>query len=107
MAVYPLLSDYSLGLEYILLDEALGSGVIEVTEVNDHGAVPNLKIYNKSPKRVLILDGEELVGAKQNRIVNTTVLIAAGATAVIIAWLWPGSLKKICHPFRNISRTSL
>ena len=83
MAVYPLLSDYSLGLEYILLDEALGSGVIEVTEVNDHGAVPNLKVHNKSPKMVLILDGEELVGAKQNRIVNTTILIAPGATVVI------------------------
>jgi hypothetical protein len=72
-----------LGLEYILLDEALGSGVIEVTEVNDHGAVPNLKVHNKSPKMVLILDGEELVGAKQNRIVNTTILIAASATVVI------------------------
>ena len=83
MAVYPLLSDYSLGLEYILLDEALGSGVIEVTEVNDHGAVPNLKVHNKSPKMVLILDGEELVGAKQNRIVNTTILIAGNATVVI------------------------
>jgi hypothetical protein len=83
MAVYPLLSDYSLGLEYILLDEALGSGVIEVTEVNDHGAVPNLKVHNKAPKMVLILDGEELVGAKQNRIVNTTILIAAGTTVVI------------------------
>jgi ARG and Rhodanese-Phosphatase-superfamily-associated Protein domain len=32
MAVYPLLSDYSLGLEYILLNEALGSGVIEVID---------------------------------------------------------------------------
>lgn len=83
MAVYPLLSDYSLSLEYILLDEALGSGVIEVTEVNDHGAVPNLKVHNKSPKMVLILDGEELVGAKQNRIVNTTILVAGNATVVI------------------------
>jgi hypothetical protein len=32
---------------------------------------------------VLILDGEELVGAKQNRIVNTTILVAAGAEIVI------------------------
>jgi hypothetical protein len=32
---------------------------------------------------VLILDGEELVGAKQNRVVNTTLLIAAAAVAVI------------------------
>jgi hypothetical protein len=32
---------------------------------------------------LLILDGEELVGAKQNRIVNTTILIAGSATVVI------------------------
>jgi hypothetical protein len=76
MAVFPLLSDYSLSLEYLLLSEALGAGLIEVTEVDNHGAVPNLKVRNKSEQMVLILDGEELVGAKQNRIVNTTILIA-------------------------------
>ena len=83
MAMFPLLSDYSLSSDYILLDEALGSGVIEVTEVDDHGAVPNLKVHNKSTRMVLILDGEELVGAKQNRIVNTTILIAGNATVII------------------------
>jgi hypothetical protein len=83
MAVFPLLSDYSLVSDYILLDEALSTGMIEVTEVSEHGAVPNLKIHNKSPRMVLILDGEELVGAKQNRIVNTTILIAGNATVVI------------------------
>jgi hypothetical protein len=83
MAVFPLLSDYSLVSDYILLDEALSTGMIEVTEVSEHGAVPNLKVHNKSPQMVLILDGEELVGAKQNRIVNTTILLAAGAMVVI------------------------
>jgi hypothetical protein len=83
MTIFPLLSDYSLSLDYILLDEALGGGVMEVTEVDNHGAVPNLKVHNKSPRMVLILDGEELVGAKQNRIVNTTILIAGNATVVI------------------------
>jgi hypothetical protein len=32
MAVFPLLSDYCLSSDYILLDEASGSGLIEVTE---------------------------------------------------------------------------
>ena len=83
MAVFPLLSDYSLISDYILSDEALGSGLIEVTEVDNRGAVPNLKVHNKSPRMVLILDGEELVGAKQNRIVNTTILVAGNATVII------------------------
>ncbi|NQU12701.1 MAG: hypothetical protein HQ561_01075 [Desulfobacteraceae bacterium] len=32
---------------------------------------------------ILILDGEELVGAKQNRIINTTILVQGNATIVI------------------------
>jgi hypothetical protein len=83
MAVFPLLLEYSFALEYMLLDEALGAGLVEVTEVDNQGAVPNLKVHNKSPRIVLILDGEELVGAKQNRIVNTTILVAGNATVII------------------------
>jgi hypothetical protein len=83
MAMFPLLSEYSLNLDYMLLDEALAARLVEVTELDNHGAVPNLKVHNKSPRMVLILDGEELVGAKQNRIVNTTILVAGNATVVI------------------------
>jgi len=54
-----------------------------VGEVSRGGSVPELKVVNKSNRMVLILDGEELVGAKQNRIVNTTILIA-GNTATVI-----------------------
>ncbi len=45
--------------------------------------MPELKVMNKSPRMILILDGEELVGAKQNRIVNTTILVKGNATIVI------------------------
>lgn len=83
LALFPLLSTYALDLDYLLLDEALAAGAVEVMEVSREGSVPDLKVVNKSPSMVLILDGEELVGAKQNRIVNTTILIA-GNTAVII-----------------------
>ncbi len=83
LAVFPLLSAYAVGLDYITLDEALTEGLIEVAEVSESGSVPELKVINKAAKMVLILDGEELVGAKQNRIVNTTILIAAQSTTVI------------------------
>ncbi|MBW1999658.1 MAG: hypothetical protein JRJ29_17060 [Deltaproteobacteria bacterium] len=83
LTLFPLLSSYSLDLDYLLLDEALSEGVIEVLEVGDEGTVPELKVINNSPKMVLILDGEELVGAKQNRIVNTTILIQANTTIII------------------------
>ena len=42
--------------------------------------MPELLVKNAAKKPVLILDGEELVGAKQNRIVNLTILVAAEQT---------------------------
>ena len=83
LAMYPLLSSYEVGLEYITLDEALLEGLIEVVERDEAGSVPELKVINKSPCMILILDGEELVGAKQNRIVNTTILLRGKSTIVI------------------------
>ena len=83
LSLYPLLSTYSSGLEYLLLDEALSENLMEVAELDSDGSVPELKVVNKSPKMILILDGEELVGAKQNRIVNTTILVQGNTTIVI------------------------
>ncbi len=83
LSIFPLLSTYCLDLEYLLLDEALSEDLIQVVEVDKEGSVPELKVINKSPLMILILDGEELVGAKQNRIVNTTILIQGNATIVI------------------------
>jgi hypothetical protein len=56
---------------------------VAITEVNEGGAVPSLKVTNAGDHPVLLLDGEELIGAKQNRVLNTTVLVAAHATVVI------------------------
>jgi hypothetical protein len=42
--------------------------------------VPELRVTNSATRPVLILDGEELVGAKQNRIVNLTILVPAQQT---------------------------
>ena len=75
LALYPLLSTYNVGLEYLLLDEALSENLIEIVEKDSDGSVPELRVMNESPQMILILDGEELVGAKQNRIVNTTILV--------------------------------
>jgi hypothetical protein len=83
LALYPLLSTYNAGLEYLLLDEALRENLIEIVEKDSDGSVPELRVMNESPQMILILDGEELVGAKQNRIVNTTILVNGNATIVI------------------------
>ncbi len=83
LAIYPVLSDYVIPFDYLTLDEAMSEDLIEVVEIDEGGSVPELRVINKSGKMVLILDGEELVGAKQNRIVNTTILIPAMETVVI------------------------
>jgi hypothetical protein len=84
MSVVPLLSrDAKKSVGYVTFEAALASGDIEVTEVSDAGHVPELKVINHGKVPVLLLDGEELVGAKQNRVVNLTILVPAMATLVI------------------------
>ena len=83
MAVFPLLCGRENTSDYLLLDEGLEGNLIVITEVDKSGSVPELKVENRSEKNLLILDGEELVGAKQNRIVNVTILIAAHASLTV------------------------
>ncbi|WP_165231497.1 ARPP-1 family domain-containing protein [Aquisphaera insulae] len=85
LSVFPLLpSDARSGdVDYILSDEAISAGSIVVEEVSDSGSVPTLRVSNKGRTRVLFLEGQELKGAKQNRILNTSVLVAAGSKTTI------------------------
>lgn len=59
---------------YCLLDDALAAGTARITEISTAGSVPELQLENSGAEAVLLLDGEELVGAKQNRVLNLTVL---------------------------------
>ena len=61
---------------YVTLDEALAGG-LHITEVDESGSVPELVVENPLDARVLLYDGEELLGAKQNRILNVSVLVEA------------------------------
>ncbi len=80
LTAYPLLGDTQGTNTYCLLEEALRAGTLTVEETEMGGTVPALRLTNTGPDRVLLLDGEELVGAKQNRIVNTSVLVDARTT---------------------------
>lgn len=67
---------------YVTLELALPLG-FRVEEIDDAGAVPELVVRNPTDQDVLLYDGEELLGAKQNRILNVSVLVAAGAKTLI------------------------
>src|SRR3990172_9118762 len=75
ITVFPIFGKNGEGLSFLTLNEAVKKGCIQVTEISEGGSVPNLKVKNWSEHHILIFDGETLVGAKQNRIVNTTIII--------------------------------
>ena len=77
LTIFPLFRGGSVPSEpgYTLLEEAVAHGVARVTEVCEEGSVPELRFENPGEKAVLLLDGEELIGAKQNRVVNLTILV--------------------------------
>lgn len=78
LTMVPLLAQAPAAPDYLLLDDALDAGLAEVTEVSQGGSVPELLFRNRADRDVLLVDGEELVGAKQNRVLNLTILVAAG-----------------------------
>ena len=77
LAVFPLFAASSSHVDYDLSDSAIAKGTVSVQEVSEAGSVPDLSVDNQGDVRVLFLEGEELIGAKQNRILNTSILIAA------------------------------
>jgi hypothetical protein len=81
LTVVPMLAPMLAEPEWLTLAEA--GDRVQVTEVEEAGSVPNLKVANMADRPLLLLDGEELVGAKQNRILNTTVLVAARTETTI------------------------
>ena len=65
------------GHDYSTLDEALKEQVLEVTELDEGGRVPTIKVVNKSDRMVFLMAGEELVGGKQNRVLNASMMVPA------------------------------
>ncbi len=80
LSVTPLiLPDFIFELDYITLEEAIQLGDVTITETSSQGTVPELLFINTGNQAVLLLDGEELSGAKQDRIVNLTILAPASS----------------------------
>ena len=83
LAVFPLRLAEADGPGYITLRQAIAQRSAVITEVSEGGSVPELRVVNKGDARVLVLDGEELRGAKQNRVLNTTILIGKRSSLVV------------------------
>ena len=83
MSLYPLCSPVETNMHYITLNDALQSGMLKITEIDESGSVPELKVFNEHEAAVFLLDGEELAGAKQNRVINTSILLKAKSENIV------------------------
>ena len=83
LQVFGLRWDGGRRLEYSTLDEALAARTLEITEISEGGAVPTLKVINNADRMAFLMAGEQLVGAKQNRVLNASIMVAAGTNIPI------------------------
>jgi hypothetical protein len=68
---------------YVPLARALEDGSVQVDELDERGSVPLVRVTNRGARDVLFLFGEEIRGAKQNRIANASFLVPALSELVI------------------------
>jgi hypothetical protein len=83
LAVFPLLGTPQPGPDYLTLDEAVARNAVAVSEVDAAGVVGQVVARNLAATLILIVEGEQLVGAKQNRTLNTSVLLGPGQEVAI------------------------
>ncbi len=78
--MYPLFGSFNNKLNFLTLSEAMEQGGIEIKELGEGGSVPDLILTNNCSTDVMVIAGEELVGAKQNRTVNVSLMAGTGTS---------------------------
>ncbi|NJD08985.1 MAG: hypothetical protein FIB01_00585 [Gemmatimonadetes bacterium] len=76
LTLFPLLAPAGARLPYELLAEAVAAGTLAIGEVGE-GTVPALLAKNAGAADVLVLDGEQLIGSRQNRTTNRSIVLPA------------------------------
>lgn len=88
--------------KYISFSNALKREELIVTEVNSSGSVNDLMIENKSDYFVFFSDGDLLQGAKQNRVLNTSVLVMPHTKIVVpVSCVEAGRWRYTSNTFRS------
>lgn len=104
--VFPLIQPNGHDPSYALIDDLLHRRKAEITEIDEGGAVPTIAVRNRAPVDALILDGTELRGAKQNRMVNVTVIAGKGTvTPIPVSCVEQGRWSYRSRQFSSAKRT--
>src|SRR5262245_39311695 len=106
LTLFPLLADPpECEAGYYVLDEAVATGRFGIAEVSEAGTVPELRVENRTEMSVFLLDGEELVGAKQNRVLNLSLMMPAGEVVIVpVSCVEAGRWRYQQHDFAPASR---
>lgn len=78
-SVIPLMREAASSSNILLLKQAMDEKRIRVKEVSASGDVQTISVENLSHEPVLIPEGDIVIGAKQNRVINLTVLISGNS----------------------------
>ena len=106
LTITPLLDTQAGTAQYLTLQEATGSGRFSVKEVSNAGSVSILLVSNQGPSPVFLLDGEELLGAKQNRIVNLSLMVPTDCEMEIpVTCVEQGRWSHVSDEFRPIGNS--
>ncbi len=62
---------------YLLYQQAQQLGVVSIEETSTSGTVGELHVDNRAAQPVLLVEGEVLLGMKQTRVLNLTILVPA------------------------------
>lgn len=65
-----------------LLEEGLHSGETALREVGE-GDVNRVRVQHNGQRMLLLIDGEQIVGAKQDRVFNASFLVAPGSDVTL------------------------
>jgi len=81
LTLTPLHAPSELDFDLRTFDELQSSGFAEAKEIDFEGAVTAIEVLNKSDAFLLLLDGEAILGAKQNRICQKSMIVAPNSAA--------------------------